>query len=214
MLDITGSPSHRSPPSARRPVRAQVPWPRSWDSSEEEGAWLECSQTQLVQAARCTACILQERGENGRDWIGLQESGSNSRKRCRLIGAGPDQTGKAGKNASDFSIIQLPLSFSPGNATSPKEGGTPHEIPREGGGEGQFWQTLPREQQNCILKYKGVQFRAWWIWVPIRVQLLRKAILASPRTFLLLSGNNTKRGVVGRMTPDVDKACQLNRNDK
>ena len=106
MLNVIGSPSHQSPPFNKTPSEGPGA------IAPELGLFGRGRGMGLVQSDPAGAgdeshsLMPQERGESGRDWIELQETGSNSRKRHRL---------------SDFSITQLLLSFSPGNATLQKK---------------------------------------------------------------------------------------------
>lgn len=99
--------------------------PQNWDSSEE-GAWPERNQTLSVQVTRCTALYSRKGARVAEIGLGMQETGSNSRKRHRLTGVGPDQTGKAGSNAFDFSTHTAAPQLLTRECYFTEKGGTAH----------------------------------------------------------------------------------------
>lgn len=74
-------------------------------------SWRRGRDLSVIRPSECRCLAFQERSENGGGWIGVQGTGSNRRERLQLT-VGPDQTGKAGRDAFDFSYSHSFLSAS------------------------------------------------------------------------------------------------------
>lgn len=117
MLNIIGSPSHQSLSFSKTPSEGPGAMAPGLRLLRGGGGVARVQSDPVGASDKAHSLVLQERSESGRDWIEMQETGSNSRKRHRLRGVGPDQTGQEGMPCTSV-LTQLPFSFSPGNATS------------------------------------------------------------------------------------------------